>query len=403
LEETPMAIPSISQRGRTTPPSPIRKLAPYADEAKAKGVKVYHLNIGQPDIPTPPEFYDAIHRFSEDVLSYCPSQGILRFRQSLKRYYQRIGFRHIQTEDIMVSTGGSEGVLFSMMAVASPGEEIVTFEPFYPNYNGFTRMAGIKLVPVNTQPETGYHLPPLEEIEQRITPKTRAILINSPNNPTGTILTRKEMEGIQTLALRHNLFVLSDEVYREFTFDGQPTSILSFPDLSQHAVLVDSLSKRYSACGARVGCIVSKNSEVMETVLKFGQARLSSPTLEQVGASAMVDTGDKYFQDMIQEYKKRRDTIFEGLTKIPGVRCKKPEGAFYLMVTFPVNDIEDFSKWLLTDFSVDGETTMMAPGPGFYATPGRGKQEARIAYVLNTEDLKKATRILEEGLSAYNK
>ena len=398
-----MAIPSISQRGRTTPPSPIRKLAPYADEAKAKGVKVYHLNIGQPDIPTPPEFYDAIHRFSEDVLSYCPSQGILRFRQSLKRYYQRIGFRHIQTEDIMVSTGGSEGVLFSMMAVASPGEEIVTFEPFYPNYNGFTRMAGIKLVPVNTQPETGYHLPPLEEIEQRITPKTRAILINSPNNPTGTILTRKEMEGIQTLALRHNLFVLSDEVYREFTFDGQPTSILSFPDLSQHAVLVDSLSKRYSACGARVGCIVSKNSEVMETVLKFGQARLSSPTLEQVGASAMVDTGDKYFQDMIQEYKKRRDTIFEGLTKIPGVRCKKPEGAFYLMVTFPVNDIENFSKWLLTDFSVDGETTMMAPGPGFYATPGRGKQEARIAYVLNTEDLKKATRILEEGLSAYNK
>jgi len=398
-----MAGPSVSQRGRTTPESPIRKLAPYAEEAKAKGIKVYHLNIGQPDISTPPEFYEAVNRFNESVLAYCPSQGILSFRQSLERYYRRVGFDHVQTEDIMVTTGGSEGVIFSMMAVASPGEEIIVLEPFYPNYNGFAHMAGIKLVPVPTEPGTGYHLPELNLIEEKITPKTRAILINSPNNPTGTILTREEMEKVKDLALKHNLFVLSDEVYREFTFDGSHTSIMSFPDLTQQTVLMDSLSKRYSACGARVGCIVSKNSEVMKTVLKFGQARLSAPTLEQVGASAMVDTGDKYFKGMIQEYKKRRDAIFENLMKISGVHCKKPEGAFYLMVTFPVDDIEDFSRWLLSSFNVDGATTMVAPGPGFYATPGKGKQEARIAYVLNTEDLKRATNILKEGLSAYNK
>ena len=396
-----MIGPSISQRGRGTPESPIRKLATHAEEAKAKGIKVYHLNIGQPDISTPSEFFDAIHRFEENVLAYCPSQGILPFRQSLERYYHRAGYPHVRTEDIMVTTGGSEGVIFSMMAVASPEEKILVFEPFYPNYNGFARMAGIQLVPVSTHPETGYHLPPRDEIEEKITDHTRAILVNSPNNPTGTILTREEMEVIKTLAIEHNLFVLSDEVYREFTFDGEHTSILSFPELSQHAVLVDSLSKRYSACGARVGCIVSKNSEIMGTVLKFGQARLSPPTLEQVGAVAVVDTEDKYFNSMIQEYKKRRDTIFTGLTTIPGVRCKKPEGAFYLMVTFPVDDIENFSRWLLTDFNVDGETVMMAPGPGFYATQGRGRQEARIAYVLKSEDLKEAVYIIREALSAY--
>lgn len=398
-----MTAPSVSQRGRNTPASPIRKLAPYSEEAKSKGIHVYHLNIGQPDIPTPHEFYDAIHGFNENVLAYNPSDGILKFRHSLERYYHRSGFGHIQTEDIVVSTGGSEAVIFSMLAVTSPGDEIIAFEPFYPNYNGFAHMAGIKLIPVGTQPETGYHLPDREKIEKNITTKTRAILINSPNNPTGSIYTREEIEIIQTLALKNNLFVLSDEVYREFTFDGQHTSILSFPKLSQHAILMDSLSKRYSACGARVGCIVSKNSEVVETVIKFGQARLCPPTLEQIGGSALVDAGDKYFQDMIHEYKIRRDVIYEGLMKIPEIYCKKPQGAFYLMVTFPVDDIENFAQWLLTDFNIDGSTTMMAPGPGFYATQGKGKQEARIAYVLNTEDLKKATHVLKEGLSVYNK
>ncbi len=396
-----MSIPSVSRRGQSTPASPIRKLAPYADQAKARGVKIYHLNIGQPDIPTPPEFYNALQKFDDKVLAYGPSNGLLSFRKSLKKYYHGYGFSHIDEQDIMVTTGGSEAVIFSMMAVASPGEEIIIFEPFYPNYNGFARMAGINLVPVSTDPETGYRLPSIEKIEEKISSKTRAILICSPNNPTGTILTRKEMEQIEALALKYNLFVLSDEVYREFTFDGNHTGILSFPKLSQHAILMDSLSKRYSACGARIGCIVTKNKEVMETILKFGQARLCPPTLEQIGASAVVETGDKYFNKMLAEYKKRRDTIYQTLTDIPGVYCKKPQGAFYMMVTFPVADIEDFSRWLLTDFTVNGETTMIAPGPGFYATPEKGKQEARIAYVLNTGDLEKAANVLKEGLFAY--
>ena len=398
-----MNTPSVSQRGQATPASPIRKLAPYAEKAKANGRKVYHLNIGQPDIPTPPEFYKAVKDFDEKVLAYNPSNGIASFRKSLIAYYQRVGFENIGDENVMVTTGGSEAVLFSMMAIASPGDEIIAFEPFYPNYNGFAHMAGVTIVPVGTKSETGYHLPPKNEIEEKITPLTRGILINTPNNPTGTILSKEEMMTIRDVALQHGLFVLSDEVYREFTFDGQHTSIFAFPELAQQAVIMDSLSKRYSACGARVGCIVCMNSEVMKTVLKFGQARLCPPTLEQIGAAAVVDSGDKYFSGMIQEYKMRRDTIYDALMQIPSVHCEKPEGAFYLMVTFPVDDIEDFARWVLTDFHVNGETTMIAPGPGFYASSGRGKQEARIAYVLNSEDLKKAVNVLKEGLSAYKK
>jgi aspartate aminotransferase len=398
-----MNTPSVSRRGQNTPASPIRKLAPYAEKAKANGRKVYHLNIGQPDIPTPPEFYSAVKDFDENVLAYNPSNGIASFRQSLIKYYQRVGFKNIGDENIMVTTGGSEAVLFSMMAIASPGDEIIAFEPFYPNYNGFAHMAGVTIVPVSTQPETGYHLPSKGEIEEKITPLTRGILINTPNNPTGTILTKEEMMTIRDVALQHGLFVLSDEVYREFTFDGQHTSIFDFPELDQQAVIMDSLSKRYSACGARLGCILSRNTDIMGTVLKFGQARLCPPTLEQIGAAAVVDSGDKYFSSMIQEYKKRRDTIYDALMQIPGVHCEKPEGAFYLMVTFPVDDIEDFARWVLADFHVNGETTMIAPGPGFYASNGKGKQEARIAYVLNSDDLKKAVNVLKEGLSAYKK
>jgi len=403
VKEDAMPVPSVSSRGLSTPASPIRKLAPFAEKAKAEGIKIYHLNIGQPDISTPPEFYQALHGFKEKVLAYNPSQGIDPLRQSLERYYHRNGFEQIQKQDILVTTGGSEAVLFSMMAVASPGEEILTFEPFYPNYNGFAHMAGVHLVPIQTDPETGYRLPSRKTIEEKISSKTRAILICSPNNPTGTILSQSELEQIQSLALKHNLFVLSDEVYREFTFDGKHTGILSFPDLSKHAILMDSLSKRYSLCGARIGCIVSKNAEVMQTVLKFGQARLCPPTLEQTAAAAVVDAGDNYFKEMTREYKKRRDTIYESLTNISGVFCKMPQGAFYLMVTFPVDDIEDFCRWMLTDFHLKKETTMVAPGPGFYRTEGKGKCEARIAYVLNSDDLKKAVHILKEGLSVYNK
>ena len=388
-----MDVPSISERGRATPPSPIRKLVPYAEAAKARGVKIYHLNIGQPDIPTPPEFFEAVHRFDGKVLAYGHSKGLASFLRSLKDYYCRVGYTHIETEDIVATTGGSEAVIFAMMAITSPDDEIITFEPFYTNYNGFAHMAGITLVPVGTDPETGYHLPPRERIEAKITPRTKGILLCTPNNPTGTVYRREEIEEIEELVLRHNLFVLSDEVYREFVYEGEHTSILSFPRLMQHAVLLDSLSKRYSVCGARVGCVVSKNSDVVETILKFGQARLCSATLEQVAASAAVDAGDKYFEKMIREYKLRRDTVFNGLLEIPGVTCKRPKGAFYVMTTFPVDDIEDFSRWLLTDFDVGGETTMIAPGPGFYATPGKGMREARIAYVLNADDLKKSKAV----------
>jgi len=398
-----MATISISKRGLNTPASPIRKLAPFANAAKEKGIHVYHLNIGQPDIHTPSEFYDALQNFKEKVLAYGPSNGLDSFRESLLNYYHRNGYRHLEKKDLMVTTAGSEAILFSMMAVASPGEEIISFEPFYPNYNGFAAMAGIHLVPISTDPGTGYRLPPREEIESRITSKTKALLICSPNNPTGTVLDKNEMKRVVDIALKNGLFVLSDEVYREFIFEGEHTSILTFPEIQQQAIQTDSLSKRYSACGARVGCLVSKNAEVMETVLKFGQARLCPPTLEQIAAKALVDHGDPYFKPMLQEYRARRDVLAQELKSIPGVHCQSPQGAFYMMVTFPVDNIENFCQWLLSDFNVDGATTMMAPGPGFYATKGKGKQEARIAYVLNTEELKKATHVLREGLKEYAK
>lgn len=396
-----MSHPVISSRGRKTPASPIRKLTPYADEAKARGVNVYHLNIGQPDIHTPEEFFTAVNAFDGKVLSYNPSNGIPAMLESLEKYYHRCGLEHVTRKDIMVTTAGSEALLFSMMAVTSPGDEIIVFEPFYPNYNGFATMAGISLVPVASDPQTGYRLPSRELIESKISAKTRAILICSPNNPTGTVLNEAEMKVIRDLALKHGLFVLSDEVYREFVFEGKAISILSFPELAEHAIMCDSLSKRYSACGARIGSIVSKNSPVMETVLKFGQARLCPPTLEQIGSSAVIDTGNKYFSAMLEEYRKRRDVLYDGLLAIPGVTVKKPGGAFYMMVSFPVDDIEDFCRWLLSDFTLNNETTMLAPGPGFYATSGKGKQEARIAYVLNTDDMKKAIHVLSQGLSQY--
>ncbi len=398
-----MIKPAVSSRGRLTPESPIRKLASYAQEAKAKGTHVYHLNIGQPDIPTPPEFFQAVHAFTKEVLEYGPSGGMQDFIESLEHYFHGYGYSQIESKDIMVTTGGSEAILFSMLAVTSPGDEIIVFEPFYPNYNGFAHMAGIRLIPVASPPENGYHLPPVELIQEKVTSRTKAILICSPNNPTGTILTYQEMDAIVRLAEKNGLFVLSDEVYREFTFDGTHTSIMSFPQIGEQAILMDSLSKRYSACGARIGCIVSKNKEIISTVLKFGQSRLCPPTLEQVAARALVEKGHVYFKAMLQEYKERRDCIVEKLHEIPGVRCMTPQGAFYLMVTFPVSDIEMFSKWLLTDFHVDGQTTMIAPGPGFYATPGLGKKEARIAYVLKKEALGKAVDILKEGIKAFNR
>lgn len=397
-----MTPPHLSTRANDMPPSPIRKLVPFADEAKKKGVKIYHLNIGQPDIPTPPEFMDAVRNYKEEVLAYGNSKGSQKYLSGLVEYYKRKAIQ-VEEKDIQVTTGGSEAIIFAMISVADAGDEIIVFEPFYTNYNGFAQMANVKLVPVTLRAENGFHLSPQEEIEEKIASKTRAILICSPNNPTGTVYTREEMEMIAEIAKKHDLFVLSDEVYREFIYEGKHTSIMHVEDISDRAILLDSVSKRYSACGARIGCMVSKNEQVIDAALRMGQARLCSPSIEQFGAASALKIEDDYFERMAAEYKRRRDTVYDELMKIPGVVCLKPSGAFYIMAKLPVKDIEDFTKWMLTSFSLDGESTMIAPGPGFYATPGKGNDEARIAYVLNVDDLKKAMRILAKGIETYNK
>jgi len=396
-----MRLPRLSQRANDMPPSPIRKLVPFADEAKKKGIKIYHLNIGQPDIPTPAEFMNAVKDYKEEVLAYGNSKGSQKFLSGLVEYYKRKGIQ-VEEKDIQITTGGSEAIIFAMICVADVGDEIIVFEPFYTNYNGFAQMADVKLVPITLQAENGFHLSSKEEIEEKITSRTRGILICSPNNPTGTVYTRKEMEMIAEIGKKHNLFVLSDEVYREFIYEGKHTSVMNIEGISDRAILLDSVSKRYSACGARIGCLVSKNQQVMDAALRMGQARLCSPSIEQFGATSALKIGDDYFEEMAAEYKRRRDTVYDELMKIPGVVCLKPSGAFYIMAKLPVKDIEDFSQWMLTDFSSEGETTMIAPGPGFYATPGKGQDEARIAYVLNVDDLKKAMRILAKGIETYN-
>jgi len=398
----PLAKLKISKRGKEMPASPIRKLIPLADEIKKKGVKVYHLNIGQPDIPTPVEFWNAIKNYPNKVLAYSNSKGDIRLRQSMVEYYKKKNI-FVQPENVQITTGGSEALIFAMICISDVGEEIIVFEPFYTNYNSFARMADINLVPIPTKAENGYHLPEKKAIEKKITSKTRGILLATPNNPTGTVFTKAEMETIAELAKKYDLFFLSDEVYREFIYEGVHTSIMHIEGIEDRAILLDSISKRYSACGARIGCLVSKNKEVTDTALKLGQSRLCSPSIEQYGAIGALGLPEDYFLAMADEYKRRRDTCYAELMKIPGVFCQKPSGAFYIMAKFPVKDIEDFARWMLSDFSLDGATTMIAPGPGFYATKGMGKDEARIAYVLNVEDLKKAMRILAKGVEKYNK
>jgi len=397
-----MSQARISQRAAGMPASPIRKLVPLSDQAKARGIRVYHLNIGQPDIATPPEFMSAIRHYDKAVLEYGNSKGDAAYIKGLAEYYRRVGIE-VEPKDIQITTGGSEAIIFAMVCVAGVDDEIIVFEPFYTNYNGFAMMAEVKLVPVTLKAENGFHLPPREAIERAITPRTRAILACSPNNPTGTVYTRQEMEMLAGIARDRNLFLLSDEVYREYIYEGSHTSVMHLEGLSDRAVLLDSVSKRYSACGARIGCLVSRNAQVMDAVLRMGQARLCPPSIEQVGATAALKLGDSYYQGMAGEFRARRDAVYEDLMKIPGVVCLKPSGAFYIMAKLPVKDIEDFARWMLTDFSLDGATTMVAPGPGFYATPGRGCDEARIAYVLNVDDLRRAMRILARGIEAYNR
>ncbi|KPJ50501.1 MAG: aspartate aminotransferase [candidate division Zixibacteria bacterium DG_27] len=393
--------PKLSHRAGMMPASPIRKLVPFADEAKKKGVKVYHLNIGQPDIPTPREFMDAVRNFGEKVLAYGHSQGIIEFRERLSEYYSRYDIE-LSPQEIVVTTGGSEAIIFAMMAVCEPEEEIIVPEPFYTNYNGFAVEAAVNLVPLTTYAETGFHLPDRKEIESKISSKTRAIIFCSPNNPTGTVFTKEELETLGELAVEHNLFLLSDEVYREFIYEGTHTSIMDISGIEDRAILLDSVSKRFSACGARIGCLASRNREVVETALRFGQARLCPPSIEQHGAMAALSLKEDYFRNMAGEYRRRRDTVYEALMQIPKTVCEKPSGAFYIMAKLPVDDIEVFSQWMLTDFRLHNETTMIAPGPGFYATPGRGKDEARLAYVLNVEDLKRAMKALAVGIEKYN-
>ena len=394
-------IPVLSQRAKIMPASPIRKLVPLADAVKKKGIKVYHLNIGQPDLPTPDSFWKAVKNYQNKVLAYGHSQGLPFYRENLSKYYQKLGY-DVYPDDIVVTTAGSEAIIFCMMAICSPGDEIIVPEPFYTNYNGFAVMSSVNIVPITCKAEDGFHLPSIDEIEKLIGERTKAIIYCSPNNPTGTLFNGDELQGLADLAQKHNLFLLADEVYREFIYEGSHTSVFELEGIEERAIILDSVSKRYSACGARVGCVVTKNRDLIDTLIRFGQARLCPPTLEQTGANAALEEGPEYFETTMNEYRRRRDAVYEILMQIPGVVCLKPSGAFYIMARLPVDDADNFAAWMLTDFNHNNETTMMAPGSGFYATPGVGFDEVRLAYVLNVNDLKKAMEILKLGIESYN-
>jgi aspartate aminotransferase len=394
-------MPKISERGLNMPPSPIRKLVPFAEKAKNKGVKVIHLNIGQPDIETPKVALDAVKNNDIHVLEYSHSAGFESYRKGLAAYYQKNNI-DVDYEDIIVTTGGSEALSFGFMSTCNPGDEVIIPEPFYANYNGFANVAGLKVVPVTAKIEDGFKLPAIEDFEAKITEKTKAILICNPGNPTGYLYTQEEIQRLSELVMKHDLFLFADEVYREFCYDGAtPFSVMNLKNIEDQVILVDSVSKRYSMCGARIGALISKNKEVIATALKFGQARLSPPTYAQIAAEAALQTPDSYFENVSNEYVQRRNTMVNGLNAIDGVNCPMPRGAFYCVAEFPVDDTEKFCQWLLESFEYNGKTVMMAPLAGFYATPGLGKKEARIAYVLEDKELKDALDCLEEALRIY--
>jgi aspartate aminotransferase len=394
-------MPKIAQKAIDMPASPIRKLVPYAEKAKKAGKTVYHLNIGQPDIETPQVALDAIRNFDHKVIEYSHSAGFESYRTKLAETYRKGGLP-VNTEDIIITTGGSEALIFGFMTTCNPGDEVIIPEPFYANYNGFAVTAGLTVVPVASSIETGFALPPVSEIEAKITPKTKAIVICNPGNPTGYLYSKEELEQLRDIVKKHDLFLFADEVYREFCYDGaQPFSVLNLEGIENNVIMIDSVSKRYSMCGARIGAMVSKNKEVMAAALKFGQARLSPPTVDQVASEAALNTPQSYFDDVVSEYVQRRNIMVDGLNSIPGVFCPKPSGAFYCVAKFPVDNAEKFCQWLLEDFEYEGQTVMMAPANGFYSTPGAGLQEARIAYVLNQDSLKKAVVCLEKALEIY--
>lgn len=394
-------MPVTSIKGREMPPSPIRKLVPFAEKAKKEGKKIYHLNIGQPDIETPDTMLNAIHNFPLKVVEYSHSAGLESYRKKLTGYYKRFGIELDYTE-IIITTGGSEAIEIAMMSCMDPGDEILIPEPFYANYNGFSAKANVKVIPIRSTIESGFALPPISEFEKFITPKTKAIMICNPSNPTGYLYSKEELESLKEIVKKHDLWLFSDEVYREFCYDGKEyTSVMHLTGIENNVVLLDSISKRYSACGARIGALISHNKELMATALKFAQARLSPPTFGQVAAEAAIDTPDSYFAKVKAEYVSRRDFVVKALNEMEGVFCPKPSGAFYCIARLPIDNADKFCQWLLEDFSLEKETVMLAPATGFYSRPDMGTDEVRIAYVLNLDDLKRAMNCLSEALLVY--
>ena len=385
------------------PESPIRKLVPYAEEAKKRGIEVFHLNIGQPDIKTPDVALAAIKNNTIEVLAYSRSEGSEEYRQKIAAYYVKNNI-HVTSDEIIVTTGGSEALLFAMGSICDPGDEIIIPEPFYANYNGFSTASGVEIVPVISKIEDNFALPPIEEFEKLISSKTKAILICNPGNPTGYLYSKEEIEKLAEIVKKHDLFLIADEVYREFVYDNiQHQSVLHNFGLENHAIIIDSVSKRYSMCGARIGCLVSKNKEVINTALKFAQARLSPPTFAQIASEAALETPQSYFDEVIVEYKARRDILISELSKIEGIKVASPKGAFYCVVELPVDNADKFAQWLLEDFNLNNQTVMVAPAAGFYSTQGFGTKQIRIAYVLKKEDLIMAVKILKEAITTYNK
>ena len=396
-------MPSISNKGNLMPESPIRKLVPFAEKAKKKGIKVFHLNIGQPDIETPKSALKAVKNADIKVLAYSKSEGDLNLREKISDYYSRHNVE-ISSSDIIITSGASEALLFTIGSIMDSMDEIIIPEPFYANYNGFSAANGVNIVPVSSTIDDNFSLPKIDDFESLISSKTKAILICNPNNPTGYVYSESEIKRLIEIVKKHDLYLIADEVYREFTYDGvNHTSIMEFNDIYQNAIVIDSVSKRYSMCGARIGCIVSKNREFMNTAMKFAQARLSPPTLAQIASTAAMDTGNDYFDKILKEYNNRRIILVNGLKKIPGVKVSEPKGAFYCIAELPVNDSEDFAKWLLENYDLDKKTIMIAPAGGFYSTPNSGKNQVRIAYVLNENDLKTSIEILRTGLIEYCK
>lgn len=394
-------MPTISNRGNACPPSPIRKLVPFSDEAKKRGIKVYHLNIGQPDIETPANVMDTIRNTDLKVIEYSHSAGMLSYRKKLAEYYRRVGI-DVSPDQMIVTAGGSEGILFALMTCMNPGDEVIIPEPFYANYNGFAVAAGVEVKPIASYIDNGFALPPISAFEDAITPRTKAIMICNPNNPTGYLYSKEELLLLREIALKHDLYLFADEVYREFCYDGKSHfSVMNLEGLDKNIVLLDSISKRYSACGVRIGVMISRNPEVMATAMKFAQARLSPPTFGQIAGEAAVDTPAEYLEKVLDEYVQRRDLVVRSIGNMEGCFCPNPGGAFYAVARLPIDDSDRFCQWLLESFSFEGQTVMLAPATGFYSTGGRGKDEVRISYVLNLTDLKNSMRCLEEALKVY--